>query len=449
MKFYQLLENEQKTQLLRNIPSEILTDLKFLETVFKKSGFQIRIVGGAVRDLLLNKKPKDIDLATDATPDESMTIAEANNIKVIPTGLQHGTVTFVINGEGYEITTLRIDTETDGRHATVQFTRSWEQDAERRDLTVNAMSLGLDGTLYDYFNGAKDLSTKTMRFVGQAEKRIQEDYLRILRYFRFMGRFSSTNWPDGTKEAIKNNANGLANISGERIWSELKQILSGANTGEIMDAMCELGVSAYTLISCDYIASAERTRQFTNNPVTIYSSMLTSMDQVAKAVARFKWSRVEQDLSTFLVQNKGKKYSLENYQDLLVDGVKLDWIIELVLLQGNNDIAQKLKSWNIPVFPITGNDMISKGIKPGKEMGIAMKQLKDIWKKSRFTLSKEELLDKIPTVRTSYTPEEVRANQKSLAQRLENEHADDPTKHDEAPKDREEFLTWIKKSTIS
>ena len=119
MKFYQLLENEQKTQLLRNIPSEILTDLKFLETVFKKSGFQIRIVGGAVRDLLLNKKPKDIDLATDATPDESMTIAEANNIKVIPTGLQHGTVTFVINGEGYEITTLRIDTETDGRHATV------------------------------------------------------------------------------------------------------------------------------------------------------------------------------------------------------------------------------------------------------------------------------------------------------------------------------------------
>lgn len=146
----------------------------------------MRLVGGVVRDLLLGNDPKDIDLATECTPQGMIQIFERAGLRYIPTGLQHGTVTVNINHINYEITTLRIDHVTDGRHALVQFTSDWMKDAERRDLTINAMSLSFDGTLFDYFNGRKDLEERKVRFVGNARERITEDYLRILRYFRYI-----------------------------------------------------------------------------------------------------------------------------------------------------------------------------------------------------------------------------------------------------------------------
>ena len=194
-----------------------------LGEIFNKNEHELRVVGGAVRDLMLGKKPKDIDLATDATPKEMIGFLEQENIKVVPTGIEHGTITAVINKEPYEITTLRADTETDGRKAKVNFIRNWREDARRRDLTYNAMSLDFEGRLYDYFEGMNDLQNKVSRFVGDPNERIQEDYLRILRYFRFQSKLTSPQWSGDTLDAIQKNASMLKKISVERVWQEIQK----------------------------------------------------------------------------------------------------------------------------------------------------------------------------------------------------------------------------------
>jgi tRNA nucleotidyltransferase/poly(A) polymerase len=164
-------------------------DLRQLRKLFQHYGFDLRIVGGAVRDIMCGQTPKDIDLCTNAYPDEAIKIYTDQEIRFEPTGIDHGTISVIMNGETYEITSLRYDTETDGRHAKVTFTRLWYEDLARRDLTINAMSMSFDGVLDDPYGGRDDLQNNVVQFVGDAGARIQEDYLRILRYFRFAGRF--------------------------------------------------------------------------------------------------------------------------------------------------------------------------------------------------------------------------------------------------------------------
>ena len=168
--------------------SNLLTPtVRRIQEVFENNKFEIRICGGAVRDLLQGKQPKDLDFATTALPEQMLDLCSQHDWRTINTnGLSHGTVTIRLDDENFEITTLRIDKVTDGRRASVEFTTDWQLDAERRDLTFNSLFLGLDGTLYDYYNGAEDLKNKRVRFVGDAEKRIQEDYLRILRFRSFV-----------------------------------------------------------------------------------------------------------------------------------------------------------------------------------------------------------------------------------------------------------------------
>ena len=161
------------------LPTNIVnSNIRKLGDIFDDAGYEVRIVGGAVRDIALGKEPKDIDFATDATPDEMIAMLDKAGIKHIPTGIEHGTITAVLNGEPFEITTLRADTETDGRKAKVDFIRNWKDDAQRRDLTYNAMSMDIDGNLYDYFDGMDDLQNKVCKFVGDPAERIKEDYLR-------------------------------------------------------------------------------------------------------------------------------------------------------------------------------------------------------------------------------------------------------------------------------
>ena len=222
-------------------------ELLLLESVFRKNGYGFRLVGGVVRDLLLEKTPKDVDIATECTPDSMIKLFEANGIRYIPTGLQHGTVTAHLNHRDYEVTTLRIDRVTDGRHAQVEFTEDWREDAERRDLTINAMSLDLQGNLYDYFSGQQHLAEKRVVFVGDARKRICEDFLRILRYFRFCGRIAPS--PDlhdpATLDAIRDTAEGLTHISVERVWLEVGKILQGNHAPHLLHTMYCLRVANY------------------------------------------------------------------------------------------------------------------------------------------------------------------------------------------------------------
>lgn len=226
---------------------ELLTDeLLTVVNAFLGRGHEVRIVGGAVRDILLSRQlPKDIDLSTTAIPDEMIAVFKESGIRYIETGLEHGTLTAHLNGHNFEITTLRIDTQHDGRRAVVEFVNDWKLDAERRDLTINAMSIDFDGNLFDYFGGVEDLKAKHVRFVGDPEKRIKEDYLRILRYFRFYGRISETSNDHAqmTMKIIEKCASGLRNVAVERVWTELSRILTANFAPSLLKQMYELGVA--------------------------------------------------------------------------------------------------------------------------------------------------------------------------------------------------------------
>ena len=230
-----------------NIFRELLTpELLAVANAFIERGHEVRIVGGAVRDIILSRHlPKDIDLATTATPDQMVAVFKESKIRYIETGLEHGTLTAHLNGHNFEITTLRIDTQHDGRRAVVEFTNDWRLDAERRDLTINAMSIDFNGSLFDYFGGVEDLKAKRVRFVGDPEKRIKEDYLRILRYFRFYGRISETanDHVQLTLNVISRCAPGLRNVAVERVWTELSRILTAQFAPSLLKLMYELNVA--------------------------------------------------------------------------------------------------------------------------------------------------------------------------------------------------------------
>uniref|UniRef100_A0AAR2M231 tRNA nucleotidyl transferase, CCA-adding, 1 n=1 Tax=Pygocentrus nattereri TaxID=42514 RepID=A0AAR2M231_PYGNA len=378
-----------------------------------KHRFELRIAGGAVRDLLSGQRPEDVDFATTATPEEMKRMFQAAGIRMINNkGEKHGTITARVHNENFEVTTLRVDVQTDGRHAEVEFTTDWQKDAERRDLTINSMFLGLDGTVYDYFQGYEDLQNRKVRFVGSAAPRIQEDYLRILRYFRFYGRVASE--PDqhdpDTLEAIQENASGLAAISGERIWVELKKMLVGNHAAHLLELVYELGLAQYIGLPAE--GNVEEMKQVCQKaygtspkPVTVLAALFRSPDDVERLDLRLKISREEKTLGLFLVRRrrdlvKGQDEhgGLKPFTDFVIDSRELDAqskVLELLKYQGEVKLLAELKRWSIPRFPVSGHDLRRLGITTGKEIGTTLQELRDIWKKSRYQLGKEELLSTI------------------------------------------------------
>ena len=215
--------SDKSIKFLENI-KEARIIFSHLNEIGKES--KVRFVGGCVRKSLCGESVDDIDLATSLEPHEVKKKLTKGNIKVIDTGISHGTVTAILNQKKFEITTLRKDVSTDGRHANVQFTLNWEQDAKRRDFTINAIYADIEGRIFDPLNGIPDLHNGKIKFIGMPEERIQEDYLRILRYFRFFTQYSKTDYDSDIIRSIKININGLNKISNERIFDELKKILS-------------------------------------------------------------------------------------------------------------------------------------------------------------------------------------------------------------------------------
>jgi tRNA nucleotidyltransferase (CCA-adding enzyme) len=364
--------------------SIISPDVKELGSIFARHNFEIRIVGGAVRDVALGKSPKDIDLATDATPQEMQKMFDRAMIKHIPTGIEHGTITAVINNEPYEITTLRSDEETDGRHAKVEFVRSWEEDAKRRDLTYNAMSMDLDGEIHDYFGGMDDLQDKVSKFVGNPADRIQEDYLRILRYFRFQGRLSTPTWDKETLEAISSNVKGLSQISAERIWSEMGKILSGQNVANILATIKDTGAAQVIGLNVDNL----NTVKDNSNPIIVLAQLNNSVD-IAK---RWKMKNTEADLLNFLSQNKDNKLDKKKVEDMIADGIAKEKISALAELQDQKKMADHAMVTSVPEFPVNGADLIAKGVPQGPEIGKTLNTLKQQWKQSNFKATKQDLL---------------------------------------------------------
>lgn len=355
-------------------------------------GYEIRIVGGAVRDILLNKTPKDVDLATNAHPNVLMQALQARGWDVIPTGLQHGTITVVLNKTPYEITTLRVDKETDGRHATVEFTDDWKVDAERRDLTFNAMSMDFNGNLYDYFNGERDLMTGCVRFVGDPDKRIKEDYLRILRYYRFAAMFPSPTTVGECLIACENNVKGLEGISVERIWSEMKKILVSEHARRTLHLMVaggifdQLGID-YEEVDVHYWATVE-----TTNPITKLIALVGS--KVAHDLAiDWKMSTAEAEQIHNIGALSHEPLTDWEYQvSLLCNKVPAADLLEVVKLHGQGELYSKLiEETAAAEFPVNGNDLLALGFK-GPAVGDLLRLMKKCWINSGLTASKEELL---------------------------------------------------------
>lgn len=358
-----------------------------------------RLVGGCVRDSLLGKTPKDYDFATDLLPEEVTKLFEENNIEVVPSGLQHGTVMVILDGVGYEITTLRTDDETDGRHATVSFTKSWEIDAGRRDFTFNALYMDKDNNIYDYYNGVNDLKNNTIRFIGRAEDRIKEDALRILRYFRFMTRIDNPVTIEQDIIDIKNNIDLLDILSKERILSELTKIFSCAKTQwNIFSMMNEYGISKKLFNKEISIIN----KHIDINYLTIFSMIADDVDYMFK----FKGSNQENSFVNNVVYNIKNNIVIDNEYELkvlLLDFSKNEIKSKMFLLLNNlgyidgdkwNNFVEKLNNTETPVFPLRGQDFVDLGFK-GVEIGIKMKKLKNLWIEHKFTDTKETLLKNI------------------------------------------------------
>ena len=369
---------------------EIMTPaLRNLGKTFTGNGYSIRVVGGAVRDLALKKVPKDVDLATDATPEQMIELFKDNDIRYKPTGLEHGTVTAIIDKTPYEITTLRADKETDGRKAEVEFVKDWKEDAKRRDLTYNAMSLDFTGKLFDYYGGMDNLQDKVSKFVGDPAERIQEDFLRILRYFRFQSQLNKPNWDPDTLKAIKDNVNGLNKISPERIWSEIKKLLVSKNASETLKWMNKTGVSDAIDLTT---SNAQQISKITDNknPILPLSLLVSNSDLANK----WKMSNQEAKLLQFLVLNKDKPLDKDSAIDLLHNGYQKQTVLDLLNIQNKSSLADVVRQYEKPEFPVTGKDLLARGMKSGVELGQTLEKLKQKWKDSRYKLSKDDLLNR-------------------------------------------------------
>eukprot|EP00041_Stephanoeca_diplocostata_P017395 m.349162 g.349162 ORF g.349162 m.349162 type:complete len:506 (+) comp20686_c0_seq2:160-1677(+) len=395
-----------------------------LREVFTSNGADLRLVGGAVRDLLSGEEIHDLDLASPATPDEIIEYLENAGIKVIATGLQHGTVTAVINHIPFEITTLRIDTDHDGRHCAVQYTKDWKLDAERRDLTVNAMMMDLDGVVYDYFNGREHLEQGWITFVGDPGQRIEEDNLRILRYFRFHGRISKNSDHDPVCiEAIRSRAEGLQRISGERIHMEMMKILQHPTCCRQLRAMhCAdvLKNIALEVVGDAALLEVERVARHTSHPIVRLMALVDSEDTVMRLHERWKFTNKELQLALFIVEQRHRELSLARAKELLVRGRPLVCVAELLRYKELTDITTAIEQWEVPKFPVGGRDLIKKaGLKPSKALGAVLGELMTRWVASDYTLPYDTMLEMAQKHSTEWA--EAAEAAEAERQRLERE----------------------------
>lgn len=370
-----------------------------LKGAFNTANQDIRLAGGAVRDILLGIEPKDFDFCTTATPDQIMAIGEAQGFTVVPTGLQHGTVTLVINHVPFEITTLRIDSDQDGRHATVEFTTDFEKDMARRDLTINALSMDFNGVVYDYFTGLQDLFAQpiNVQFVGRAHERCQEDYLRILRYFRFAARYGSKIPPSMVMMfGVQSMLDGLAKISKERVWLEMQKLIMYRNAPYVLRRMCDAGI--FEVIGMHAAGIADDMVDYDCPEAAFARMYVASYDKTKDArqiCEDWKMSAAERDKIVWLVANYfefGNRHGQE-WEDWLVNGVQRDWVVSLARMR--NALQREvdhIANWEIPVCPVKGQDLLDAGMAPGKEVGQRLAWMRNEWIKSRFRATKEQLM---------------------------------------------------------
>jgi len=405
-----VLESIKNLQDLKNF-KEVKSIFSVLEKQDKSN--KLMFVGGCVRKLLNKELVNDIDIATNLSPDELKNILRENNINFIETGITHGTITVVINKIKFEITTLRKDVSTDGRHANVEFISDWEEDAKRRDFTINAIYSDLKGEIYDPLGGLKDLENKIVKFIGDPNERIREDYLRILRYFRFYTQYSNHQHDFEIVQAIKKGLNGIRKISKERILDEFFKILQLKNFYELFNDKFSCSV---ILTIFPQLTHYDRFRTIQNIPNKIINRLniplilsillIDNSDNCEFFLYKFKFSNRDKNRILFLLN----KYKKINFQELLDEQklVKLAYldntaeIIDLLVFStfvseeiDINKVEKRisfLDKLRLPIFPIKADYLKLKfNFSESKELGLALKKLEQSWIDNDFIIDKSEI----------------------------------------------------------
>lgn len=354
----------------------------------------VRYVGGAVRDDLIGLPVSDVDLATRLKPQEVVERLEAARIKAVPTGIDHGTVTAVSDGQPVEITSLRRDVSTDGRRATVAFTDDWKEDAARRDFTINALSADPNsGEIFDYFGGTDDLHHRRVRFIGEPLQRIAEDHLRILRFFRFHARFGAGHPDEAGLEACTRRANDLMALSRERIADELLKLLAVDDPAPTVGIMLERAILKPVLPEIarervrdlEALIACEREAGIDAEPLRRLSALLPRERAVAEEVAvRLKLSNKNRKRLSCAAGSE-----LFSSPEALAYRLGRDCAVDRLLLTGKSADAALIASWKAPKLPIGGGQLIKRGLPEGPLVARTLRKIEDRWVEAGFPAGEE------------------------------------------------------------
>jgi poly(A) polymerase len=372
-------------------------------SVLEGRGEETRIVGGAVRNALMSRPVYEVDFATTATPDKITALASAAGIKTVPTGIEHGTVTLVIGGRGFEVTTLREDIETDGRRAVVKFGRDWEADARRRDFTVNAISVDSNGTIHDPVGGYPDVVVRRIRFIGDPDQRIAEDRLRILRLFRFHAEYGEGPIDGAGLSAAIRAREGLRELSAERIGLEMRRIVLARRAPETVSLMQEVGILTIVLGGVGYLAQFARAvhGEEATAATPVVATRLAVLacrieEDVARIVERLRLSNAERDRILATISAAGAFTTVpgpnEARRALYHLGAEAyqDGVIHAFAWSGTPEDPQAWRAlyelparWTAPLFPLGGRDIIGKGV-AGPAVGELLRAVEAWWIEQDF-----------------------------------------------------------------
>ncbi|QXX76349.1 CCA tRNA nucleotidyltransferase [Methylovirgula sp. HY1] len=380
-------------------------------TLLDGDGEEARLVGGALRNALLDRPVHECDIATTATPETVMARAQAAGVRAIGTGLAHGTVTLLVNGTPFEVTSLREDIETDGRHAKVRFSRDFAGDAQRRDFTMNALSMTRRGELYDYVGGLADLEARRLRFIGAPVARIREDYLRILRFFRFAADYAEGPLDKAALQAAMAERDGLRRLSRERIRNEIMKLLAARRAGEVTRVFCETGLLGPLLASAPQPARLENLLRATADdppdPILRLAALCVNLAEDAQRLRDYlrlsnqEHQRLERMAEAFVPLHRASRPPPpQALLRLLFRHGRQAACDALCLAQAEagpefaahwREAILYLRAAEEPRLPFSGADLLARGVPNGRAIGIALKDLQQRWIEAGFPQDPRQL----------------------------------------------------------
>ncbi|CAF1032349.1 unnamed protein product [Adineta ricciae] len=392
--------------------------LLYLFSLFHEYDHSIRLVGGAVRDILLGVTPHDIDLATTATTSDMMKIIQGDsNIELVYTRAEHfGTLTMIVGTtirRTFQVTTLKQCIIRHGRDVQVQFTDNWSVDAQQRDLTINSLSMDEHGMIYDYTNGIDDLKLNRICFNGNILARLQENPIRILRYFRFFGQLSADPYAhdETVLDAIRRSAILLQDVPGEKIWLELKMILTNRFAGHLIRTILQQQLAPFMGLpeSSEGMFELEnrwlRCMNYQPQPITLLMTLFEDQGEFDTFCQRIKCSSHDKNLGQFLlhyryvIQPSNNPDMLYSYKDFLINShltqqdTLHEFVIELLKYQGHILVINELKQWSIPKFTINAWDLRENGLTSSHRFPNLLRKLREKWKASKYKMTKSELIE--------------------------------------------------------